>query len=626
MRPAFSDEKHAVEITRFDGGYNTRLPKSYMPLNHSPAIQNMMVDEIGAVKTRSGFTTIGNGTVFAGYNYITNSSVSYLVALIPGNGSTAKLAYLSGTAFTSIPSSVSDALDNGIFAGGTTMDFVTARGYLVVSDGSVDPYKWNATEFTRLNASAPTQTASIACNAAGSLTGTYEYVYLGVNSLSAETDYGPKSNSITVASGVIRVTNIPTAPVSHGIESWKVARNTAGASGVFYIVTSVTNGVTSLTDTAADSALVTAAPTDRGAPRKFKYMLVFKGRLWGAGESSNPNYLWFSNLNQPCEFPSTNFIRIGDGDGFTISGLGVLNDFITVHKSDGSISGSIWTLFVGDSGGVSDPDNWYLKKINSIYGANSHKSICNFDGKQGFMTKNGYFAISGTDVVMGSADNQKGTLEPEEISFNVKSKLVSDGMNTDSTSQVFNYDNKLWVSEYQNTISWVYDYSKDSDGKRRVGAWIRNTTSGSFAQLWNFLVYNSFLTAFDRSQGKVYKMDSGTNDDANGIPASFQTASIVGKDEHSENTKTFRYLVISLTNLVAATLSIAWYLDDSATSTGTTTVDLTPATNQAKKIVKVRIGATGKNISFLFSLSTLDKYFKLNAIKVMYNLKGLRSD
>lgn len=636
MRAAF-DPKKSFRIDKFDGGLNTKNNATNIPQNQSPSAQNVVFDDYGSVGTRNGFSQvntapIGTATGDGLVSYVNQSGTAKLVAACNGS-----LWYLSGTTFITIPSSQS------LFTAGVNMEMRTFRDKLFVSNGGKQPYKWNGTEFTRMGVSAPTATMTVATGAAGSLSGTYNYVMWGVNSALAEGDYGVTAGPITVASTRVNVGGIITAPASHGINTWKIGRNTAGVQGVYYLVTSITNGTTSFVDNAADSALVTLAPTDKGYPRYFKYMVSAKGRLFGAGESGNPSYLWFSNLNQPEEFPSTNFIQVGNGDGMVISGLSIQDDMVVIAKSDTKGQTATWLLSISDSTGVSSVNNWYLKKMSAPYGAESHRSMVGFSNVLGFLNRQGFFAIGGNNLALSLSETDKSRFSVDSHSFDIEPDVFAFKTSLLPNAAAIIYKNKMWLSVPGASNStgldkiYQYDFVRASSERRDVGAWAP-FTGHAIAQ---FAVHEDMLYGISSTaNGLVYLLDSTHNDNGSAINSYFITAALGGDDKEVEQDKVFRFVYLWVEATGAWPLAFSYYTDFDTGTGDVYNIDLTSSGSQwgtmiwgvdtwggasVRKRVRVDLrNAKGKRIQFKFATNAVDRFWKVHSLETFYNTRGLR--
>lgn len=613
----------SVRLDSFDGGLNTKSPAIDLPLNQSPAITNVVFDDYGALTWRNGYAPINTDPVsaYSGsglHSYVNSSGTARLVGAWRDS-----LYQLSGTTFVTIGSS------QGLYTAGVNVELKTVRNYLFISNGGADPYKWNGTDFTRVLPSGVTQAITQACNAAGSLTGTYEYVYWGVNSMGAQTDYGGITNSLTVASGYVRVSNIPTAPASHGIETWNIGRNTAQGSGLFYLVTSVTNGVTSLTDVAADSTLLELAPTDQGYPRKFKYMIFHKGYLWGAGEPDNPSYLWFSNINQPCEYPTTNFIEVGFGDGMVITGLAIQNDMLVISKSDTKGQTALWTLTISDSSGVASPDNWYLQKTNSLWGAESHRSMVNFSNSLGFLNRFGFFGFTGDDTLL-TTSGQKMLVD--SLSFDIEPDIAALTAADLPRAAAIVWKNKIWL--YSETALFQFDFVRSKTSDRRSGAWTKFDGPGINC----FAIHEGNLYAQASGNiGVVYKLDTGTTDKvttastAFNVNAVYTTGVIAGKKEHTEITKTWRYIYLVLgVNSGAYFIYVSAFTNFGSSAGYSKVLSGSSSDGQIQVVIPIPGSSIPPSKSIQIQLSNwetntlLAQYFKVHSIEIYYSLRSLR--
>ena len=222
-----------------------------------------------------------------------NSGTSYLVVACNG-----AIHYASGTTFVSLPSSTN------LYTAGVNVNFMTSKNMLIICNGYQYAYKWDGTYFARLGVSAPVSAICAVTTDSGNLNGTYYYVVTGVNSNLAESDYGVVSSAITAVSNQLTLHDLPVWPASAGVNYNYIYRNTALASDIYYYVTAVTNGVTSVTDNVADSDLVTEAPTDNGVMPKCQYMTQYQNRVFAAGDPSSPMKLYFSNASDPETWPS----------------------------------------------------------------------------------------------------------------------------------------------------------------------------------------------------------------------------------------------------------------------------------------------------------------------------------
>ena len=79
-----------------------------------------------------------------------------------------------------------------------------------------------------------------------------------------------------------------------------------------------------------------------GAPPTSKYIAVYGAKLWFV-DTTNPNFLRWSNLEDFDTWDALNIIKVRDGDGDTITGLQPMNGGLIITKND-----SVWTLYGTD--------------------------------------------------------------------------------------------------------------------------------------------------------------------------------------------------------------------------------------------------------------------------------------
>jgi hypothetical protein len=132
---------------------------------------------------------------------------------------------------------------------------------------------------------APVHAPTLAAGAAGSLIGAYlvKSTFLikdELGNIVAESDFSPVSNSVTLASQLLAVTNIAISG-DPAVTSRRLYRTAAGGSVFFEWVDIDDNTTTSLTDGAGDGALTISPPDDLGAiPVGAQLIAAWKNRLW----------------------------------------------------------------------------------------------------------------------------------------------------------------------------------------------------------------------------------------------------------------------------------------------------------------------------------------------------------
>lgn len=639
-----ADNKHTQEIAIFDGGLNTKAQELALLPNQTPFAYNWVNDDYGALTTRNGIKThnstpIASSPIDGLFSFKPNTMSALLLAIC---GDSAYVKTGAGTAFNLIPSSQS------LFTAQVPCEIVQFLELAFFSNGGQQPYKFNGREFTRAGVSAPSQALSAACNAAGgNLVGTYTYVYTGVNSYLAEGDYGGTSPPLAVVSGTVRVSNIPTAPASHGIESWNVYRNTAGVQGVYYKITNVTNGVTSFTDNVADASLIEEASTDQGFLRKFSFLMQAAGRLWGAVD----DFLWFSEANQPEVFPSSNNIRVGRGDGLQISGIASFKGMVVISKSDFNGRTAIYQLLIGDSVSVSDPSSWYLSLISEVGGSESQRAIVPYSNYLMLFNRKGAYAFNGAGISLAENPSRAGSSRSDTISENIEGNLRSSVLSEQSLlrgATAIDHQNKIWLSvdigERQlfdlnkaiatNSRIYQYDYTRISDSTRKGGAW-HEIQYNILIGISKFTIHEgslyggeSGLDLGSRPCGYVYELDNGHLDGDEIRTAQYRTAQLQGKKGHEGYFKDFRHVFVTCKG--QGEVDVYFKVDgEAATSTFGSQIFIQTIT-LASSIQRVHMNldrANGKRIYFAFhtAMNAVGDTCTILKLELIYTLRGQRN-
>lgn len=632
--------KQQIRIPLFDGGLNTKYTDVSMPLNQSPDLQNVVFDDYGAVATTQGYEKV-NATAIA------SAAIEGLHSYVKSNGQRTLLAVCnrglyaeSGGEFELVTGST------GVYTYGVDVKIETVADYAYLSDGYANPYKYNGGVLTTVGVPTPEEGAASAVSSApGVLNGTYKYALTGLNEDGTEGEYALITTAaLGVSSGTVTVTGIPTFAASAGVETKYLYRNTAGVSGIYYRVTALTANQTSYVDNNADGDLVTNMPTDNGTMPKCKYMSYYRGRVFAAGEITHPMRLYFSQPNAPEIWRTTNFIEVGQGDGYAITGIRAYGNSIVIHKNDGRGRGSIWMLYISDSAQTGDPANWYLTKSPSAYGSQSDKAMDFFNNVLFFLNKTGGYAFSGSDIAQNVAASEVGKFAVDSHTFDIEPDVLKFKNSYIDKAAALNFDNKIYMAvpygsqATSNNRVYVYDYVRASAESRDNGAW--SYMDGLEAN--NFAVHEGDLYfGSANSDGFVYKFTNEYNFDGGAIDSYYWTAAISGIEPHRDFTKVFRHLFITVSCTGAWDMNLSYKTDFSG-STGetTTTVDLDGGGSLwgtgvwgtsswggsiEKKRIRVNlIGAVGKSIQFKFATNSADQWFKVHEIELLYNLRSMR--
>lgn len=627
--------QYSVTLERFDGGLNTKATPLHGSQDQSPDLQNVIFDDSGAVETRRGYSKL-NSTAIA------SAPIDFLHSYHQNNGTRELLVSCNGDLYrtSQITAGTFELLQASHTTSGVRVLGATVQNKVFMSNGYTPPTKYDGTSVTRWGVppldSLGSVSLSLVAAAASGLAGIYRYVFCGMNAYGVISDISSQTTYISAASNDILLSDIPSFPASSGVEHVLVCRNTAGVQNDYYVVTQVSNGASSVTDSNPDGWLVDYAPLDNGLPQNFTCMVVHQGRIFAASNtSSDPMFLYYSNVDDPEIFPADSVIRVGEGDGYPISGLAILTNAVIISKNDGKGNGSLYLLYTPDA----NPNNWSLTKLDMDSGTQSAKVMVNFSNYIAFLNKYGVFDLNQQAV---------GTVRSDALSYNIEPDIYSLAVDYLSKATAITWKNKVWISvpytvEYAATQTtnnrvYQYDYVRGrSTTEREYGSWTRFTDHN----ISEFTVHDGALFGgSSKADGFVYQLDTGYNDAGAAIDSQFKTMAIVGKPEHQNYTKTWRFCYITVECSGDWNLELS-YSNDFRDEVGqTTTVALDPEAtlwDQAivgtskwgagfllKRVQVVFKNSTSKEIQLKFATATADQHFKVYKVEVFYNLRGLR--
>lgn len=623
------------ESVFFDGGLNNKFQRSIIEDNESPDCANVVFMN-GAVETRQGvakLNTAAVGSFVCDGLYTRHDNTAGGETMIAFFGGSAW--QLGGTSFTTIASAQS------VFTAGVRVGAAQMENNIFVGNGGVIPYKKNATDWTRHGVYPPTTTSTIATAPTGAnLTGSYSYKVTYVNTALVESDVGPVTNTLTVATQDIRITSIPVAPQSFGISARRLYRTTNGGAVYKRLVTISDNTTTTYDDAIADASLGTNAPTDNGVPPKYSVIVYHQSRLF-MNDSTDLSKVWYTNLNEPYTVASTNFIIVGDNSTDLVKGLAVHDNALIVFCET-----SVWLVYMPDT----DPTNWVIVKAKSAFGSWSPYGYAQYNDKVLFpaMQSNkfvGYGALAG-DTIEPSAS----ILSIQSVGSSLKTDRIEPDMFDVQEAYVGNissitYKNRVYSAvtfDSPNTTNnrvYVMDFSISNLTKNQREAWVPWTGINA-AQ---FTVYNQLLYyGTSTATGFVYKMESGVySDDGTAIDSYYWTKEFPGYKSDTNFSKDFRYANILVDNYGDWNMGLT-YRTDSDTGVGNTVdISLNPGgslwgsmiwgismwgggTDQ-KDVRQYLDISRGKRIQFKFSnKNTVGSRFRVSRLNFVYNLKGYR--
>lgn len=621
----------------FDGGLNNKFERSLIEDNESPDCANVIFEN-GAVETRGGSDLL-NATSIGSFVcdglFTRNDEADDVQTMVAWWNGT--LHTLDGTStFSTVPSSES------IFTAGVLVTGAEYENYMFFGNGNSTPYKYGGSgdTFTRHGVPAATSTMTAATASTGSaLTGDYQYAMTNVNSNLVESDLSPLTGTFTAASENVALSSIPTAPVSHGVNTRKIYRTEAGGSTFKLLTTLSDNTTTTYEDAIADGNLGATAPDDQGVPPNYSVILYHQARMFVIDPSDQ--LVKYSEIGNPYVFKATSFLRVGDTSGDIPESLEVFDNSLVVHCRN-----SQWIVYMAST----TPSDWRVIRVRASYGSKSPFGSFKYNNKVMFpATQNDSF-VGFAAVAGDSLDPSATLLTVSAAGSDLKSDRIEPDMFQVQSGYLRNinsivHKNKAYVSlaygtgQTENNRIYVYDFSISNLSKRQEASWVPWTGIGAS----HFTIYNGDLYAADSAAtGRVWKLNTSTyNDNGSAINSYFWTKEYTGLNGDQNVHKDFRYAQVFYENSGDWFMNFTVRTDSDSGQGNTSQIDLDPGSSlwgtmrwgldtwgggsTEGELRKFISPARGKRIQFKFSnQNTANQKFKVVGLNFVYNNKGQR--
>lgn len=615
----------------FDGGKNNKFERSIINDNESPDCANVVFSN-GSVATREGSsklntTSVGSFVIDGLYTRRADTGSETMVVFAGGS-----MWHLGTTTFTTISSAQS------VFTAGVRVATAQYQNHMFIGNGGVIPYKWSGADFTRHGVYPPSGVPTVASQAIGTLTGDFSYRVTYVNSQLVEGDMGSTVTFSGAASATLRLTSIPVAPQSWGVNARRIYRN--DGSTYKRVVELSDNTTATYDDNIATASLGATAPSDAGVPPKYSVIVYHQNRLF-MNDDENPNLVWYTDLNEPYTVQSSNFIRVGDASTDVVKTLSVYDNSLLVGCEK-----SMHLVYMPDT----DDSNWVQVRVKSAFGSLSPFCLLDYNNKQLVpAVQNGKFV--GFASILGDSVAPSATLLT--IS-SAGSELISDRVEPDmfQVQEAFLknitgivYKNKAWISltygtgNTTNNRIYQMDFSISNLSKDQKESWVPFTGLNA-AQ---FTVYDGNLYyGTSAATGFVYQLETGDyNDDGSAIDSYFWTKEFSGFRQDINFHKDFRKANILIDLAGAYYMNVTHKVDSDNGDGNTLQINLDPGGSQwgtmewgtdiwgggsEQRDHTLDLGsAAGKRIQFKFSnQNTADQRFKVHGLNLTYNVKGQR--
>lgn len=317
-------------------------------------------------------------------------------------------------------------------------------------------------------------------------------------------------------------------------------------------------------------------------------------RVWAAGDSENPDRLYFSTANTngfdpddwtaPISEGEANqhggFIDIPTFDGGKIVGLAVIFDDILVFKSNGDSKGSLFKIY------GTYPGNYEKIQLFSSNGAIADKSIVSANNRAYFLNKDGIYIYDGTNVTLISdkINNFISTLNKDYLKYSV----------------AYFYDNKYILAVPEGT-SAKNNAIIEFNTKTNAFMIIRGIGVNSFIEFEDKLL-------FTNDSGKVYVY--GTGDSFNGALITSYWETWINDLGTPEGLKDIEYVYFTGSGNGQVKISVI-----TERNTKSSIVGLKEGTS----IYRVKIKNKGRLLGFRIE-NVNGSYFNIENLKCIYDL------
>lgn len=539
--------KYGFKLSRFDKGLNNKVSPIFGNPDEASDLRNVHFDDIGAVGTRDAkeaWTTL-------------SGNHQGMMTFKPSLGQEQLLILADNSSLWSLTGPLTDTTKTAYnathFSGSTSVWMQQYQDRAWMADGTVAMKFIDSTGLKYWGSYPQTVTASVNDAGAGDMSGTYNYVIANENQDGQLSDYGPATADIVVSSGAVTVSGIEVMGGLYGISSKYLCRNTAAASGVYYVVTALTAAQTTVTDTHADSLLLTDAPVNIGLPSAWTIFLTHRERVFAVDSESYPHRLYFSNIGLPEKWPTDNYLEVSLGDGYEIRALGIHSSGILIAKDDGQGNGSVYLLYMPTDVSA----DWQLIKIDTPYGASAPQIVKILD-KSLLVSKHGIHNIS---------ESGDGILKPDPLSYNISESIYNCNANAFDIVRAASFKDKIYFgmpygNDTTNSRIFAFDYVR---GRSTIdlaeGSWTlykdsTNSTDANITNVRDMAIYKGeLITATHHDSSSLISLWKDTTQaydtlvdgsSSETIDAMFQTMIISGLPEHEANLKVWRWLYITL--------------------------------------------------------------------------------
>lgn len=504
MALTINENTNEFVLTLFDfsGGLNTRDVASALKETELSDVRNFIYRKRKALKIRPGRTRLnlnawGTDPITSGGGfYAEDGTIREIVTA----GSSIGYRNDTSSTITNIKTDFSTS--------GETFYHHQYMNHYFVGSATNGIWVYDNTSIWQLGYEIPAS-APTAADAGAGVMGAGTYLYK-VTYYYADGESDPCASYATVTisgSHQVALSDIPVSSDSR-VTQRKIYRTEADGTTYNLLTTISNNTATTYADNVPDSGLGAEMDEDNDYTdiRNCKFSINHKGRMWYAGDSSNPSRLYYSKSLHPESNPSTYYWDIADGDGDEITGLAVNLGALVIFKKY-----STWVI-TGDTPTGTSAD-MVLENLNPKIGCVSADTIDNAGNDLLFLSpSNGVQRLH--RVILASSE----TMDSEALSDKISNTI--DNLNKDYLyiCHAQTYDNKYFLFvPYTTSTDCDICLVLDLDDMRPAEEGTIRWTIYDAQDLTNSWLYRNAsgeqLHAGSNTTGNIFKLEDGTSDD-----------------------------------------------------------------------------------------------------------------
>jgi len=514
--PSAPSAPNLIGLRDIGAGANLKSSRFTIPGNQMVLLENCYLIEDGSLMGRRG-TSRWNATSL-GANAVLGATRAYFAA-----GNQFLVAH-AGTIYKGDDGTKTFTSSLTGWNAASPVWFWQYLNYVYAANKVDPPQKYDGTSWSPMGIAAPSSAPTLAVGAAGTLNGTYT-CKVTFKTATIESNAGPASGSVTVANQQINISNIPLGPA--GTTARVLYFFKQGVSSTYQRAIEINdNTTTTATLTTDQPSWTTTAPSTNDPPPTGAWLTVlFKNRLWKAGDPANPRRVWFSQIFVPEAWPSTFYVDVPFSFNDEVTALFVLGDLLLIF-------GHVEVyLVIGDT-----PFSFIVRRSFAPRGCPSPWAIVRVENTVLYLSRFAVLAFDGAQARILS--------DPIEPHFTGVFPNVA-AMNYDAADKatLAYYDRLKAVvisfptgSSQSNDTTWWYFLRRQGWAKDTRTSRLLLTTDGKkdLGDLYAWDVADGILRQWDPAG--VY------TDDGVSITARFQTGVLAG--DHPIAEKTWSWLTI----------------------------------------------------------------------------------